>query len=291
LSPVYHKCSKDKFVAYADQEITKGKKPALIRFHPDGHGRLIQSQGCTYSRVEAWWRTLILDSFEGEHPAPISTGFAFADWITDDLGRITIQLQVSSQLSSTAQKRIDPEDPEAAGITQAASMCYIWRIFNESHQQGFYTLTELERMRDRLNSEAKTKDMGPELNQDIWYIRYIPDDERFQTTIEHQRGEKGTFLKLVGTDTQQVNKFTTRMAQVAQGRRMFRTKGNLLGIGPPSMDKNDEVWVIRGFNFPVILRRQEDGNRAVIGECYVHGIMHGEVLDKPNAKFKKITLV
>jgi hypothetical protein len=81
------------------------------------------------------------------------------------------------------------------------------------------------------------------------------------------------------------------MAQVAQGRRMFRTKRNLLGIGPPSMDMKDEVWVIRGFNFPVILRRQEDGSRTVIGECYVHGIMHGEVLDKPNAKFEKIILV
>jgi hypothetical protein len=26
---------------------------------------------------------------------------------------------------------------------------------------------------------------------------------------------------------------------------------------------------------------------TVIGECYVYGIMFGEVLDKPNAKFEK----
>lgn len=290
LPPVYHKCSKDKFVAYANQEFTKGKKPAIMRVHPNGHGGLSQSQGCTYSREEAWWRTLILDSFEGEHPAPISTGFAFADWITDNLGKLAIKIQLPSQLSSAAQGCINPEDPEAAGLKQASSMFYIWTIFDKSHQQGFYTLTELERMRDRLNSE-KTKDMELELNQDIWYICYIPDNEHFQTTIERQRDEKGTVVKLVGADMQQLNKFKTRMAQVAQGQRMFRTKGNLLGIGPPSMDMKDEVWVIRGFNFPVILRRQENGNRTIIGECYVHGIMHGEVLEKPNAKFEKIILV
>jgi hypothetical protein len=291
LPPVYHTCSKDKFVAYAEQEITKGKKPVAMRLHPEGHGGLGQSQGCTYGRVEAWWRTLILDSFEGEHPAPISTGFAFADWITDDLNHLRIQMQLPSHLSSAFQQRINPEDPEAAGIEQASNMYYIWSIFDESHQQGFYTLAELERMRDRLNSVAKTKDKGLELNKDIWYIRYIPDNNRFQTTIECQPDEKGILVKLVGADTQRLNKFRTRMAQVAQGRRIFRTKGKLLGIGPPSIDMKDEVWVTRGFNFPVILRRQEDGSRTVIGECYVHGIMHGEVLGRPNAKFEKIILV
>jgi len=51
------------------------------------------------------------------------------------------------------------------------------------------------------------------------------------------------------------------------------------------------VWVIRGYNFPVILLRQEDGSQIVIGDCYVHGIMHGEVLDKPDAKLEKVILV
>ena len=72
---------------------------------------------------------------------------------------------------------------------------------------------------------------------------------------------------------------------------MFRTEGNLQGIGPPSRDTKGEVWVIRGYNFPVILLRQEDGSQTVISDCYVHGIMHGEVLDKPDAKLEKVILV
>jgi hypothetical protein len=61
-------------------------------------------------------------------------------------------------------------------------------------------------------------------------------------------------------------------------RRIFRTENCLLGIGPKSIRIGDEVWVLAGANVPFVLRKL-DGDRnkyALVGEAYVHGIMHGD---------------
>jgi hypothetical protein len=61
-------------------------------------------------------------------------------------------------------------------------------------------------------------------------------------------------------------------------RRLFRTNSNFLGTGPISLRKDDEVWILHGCQVPFVLRRQRNGNCLLIGEAYVHGVMHAEVL-------------
>ncbi|KAK3648870.1 hypothetical protein LTR56_007310 [Elasticomyces elasticus] len=45
---------------------------------------------------------------------------------------------------------------------------------------------------------------------------------------------------------------------------------------PPGVGKGDLVCLIRGSKVPVLLRKSEE-NYTNAGECYVHGIMHGEI--------------
>lgn len=77
-----------------------------------------------------------------------------------------------------------------------------------------------------------------------------------------------------------------------------------LGIGAMSMEVGDEVWVVKGSKVPFLLRKigeEEDGDEDTessannkkgkekararktyykfVGDLYVHGIMHGEVVD------------
>lgn len=60
-------------------------------------------------------------------------------------------------------------------------------------------------------------------------------------------------------------------------RRVFRTENGLLGTGAKSVRANDEVWVLCGANVPFVLRRAGDGGRyRLVGEAYVHGLMHWE---------------
>ncbi|KAF1995054.1 hypothetical protein P154DRAFT_379511, partial [Amniculicola lignicola CBS 123094] len=58
------------------------------------------------------------------------------------------------------------------------------------------------------------------------------------------------------------------------------TKNGYLGLVPGDAKVGDEVCVFHGGATPFILRKKESKNSYVlIGEAYIHGIMHGEVME------------
>jgi hypothetical protein len=65
--------------------------------------------------------------------------------------------------------------------------------------------------------------------------------------------------------------------RVCKNRRFFITKRGHLGIGPPTLKEGDVCCVLFGAKVPFILRRL-DSQHLLVGECYIHGIMRGEVL-------------
>ncbi|KAB8202355.1 heterokaryon incompatibility protein-domain-containing protein [Aspergillus parasiticus] len=102
-----------------------------------------------------------------------------------------------------------------------------------------------------------------------------------------------------------------------RSRRLFRTKGGYIGLGPGSIQPGDEVWLFATARTPFILRRPSEGSlrreipgllpsrwdsrkekiastadnecRTFIGETYVHGIMNGEAMRKDD--FRPVSLV
>ncbi|KAJ9143306.1 Heterokaryon incompatibility protein [Pleurostoma richardsiae] len=62
-------------------------------------------------------------------------------------------------------------------------------------------------------------------------------------------------------------------------RRFLVTEKGRLGIGHHRVEKGDEVWIIKGCSYPLILRRgDDDGCYGLVGEAYVHGVMAGEAV-------------
>ncbi|KAF9769237.1 hypothetical protein IL306_013371 [Fusarium sp. DS 682] len=61
--------------------------------------------------------------------------------------------------------------------------------------------------------------------------------------------------------------------------RLFKTESGDFGVGPVDMKIGDKLCVLFGAEVPFLLRPQREGY-SVVGECYVHDLMHGEVLDK-----------
>lgn len=63
-------------------------------------------------------------------------------------------------------------------------------------------------------------------------------------------------------------------------RRLFRTDNGLLGTGMKSVARGDEVWVFAGSKLPMLVRKRPaskyDNEFRLVGEAYVHGIMHWE---------------
>ena len=93
------------------------------------------------------------------------------------------------------------------------------------------------------------------------------------------------------------------------GRKFFVTKDGYIGIGPADATEGDEVHVLAGGKVPFIMRRvskewpdriqdnatdlQEDLDvnlqlYNMIGETYVHGIMHGEALEAAGFEWRRI---
>ncbi|KAF4633396.1 hypothetical protein G7Y89_g4717 [Cudoniella acicularis] len=65
------------------------------------------------------------------------------------------------------------------------------------------------------------------------------------------------------------------------GRRLITTEMGWLGLAPEMVKVGDALAIICGCNFPVVLRRCGACGEAwkVVGECYVDGVMDGELMD------------
>jgi hypothetical protein len=87
--------------------------------------------------------------------------------------------------------------------------------------------------------------------------------------------------------------FQRATSRISRGRCLFRSGQKLLGLGPESSRTGDELWLIGSALTPFILRREEGtSNYLLIGEAYVHGIMHGEMMDETGFDhFTEISIV
>ncbi|KAH6682171.1 heterokaryon incompatibility protein-domain-containing protein [Plectosphaerella plurivora] len=71
-------------------------------------------------------------------------------------------------------------------------------------------------------------------------------------------------------------KSLTRMSLM---RRFFVTRKNRLGLGSQTVREGDRVFILSGFNYPVLLRPAASGRYIVLGDTYVQGMMFGEALE------------
>ncbi|KAF4432121.1 hypothetical protein F53441_13840 [Fusarium austroafricanum] len=74
--------------------------------------------------------------------------------------------------------------------------------------------------------------------------------------------------------------------------RPFLTDTGYLGMGFPSCQAGDELWIVSGSPTPLILRKtgEKEGEYTMIGETYTHGIMQGEAVTD-DAEWEKIQIV
>ncbi|PLB34246.1 HET-domain-containing protein [Aspergillus candidus] len=67
-----------------------------------------------------------------------------------------------------------------------------------------------------------------------------------------------------------------RCAQLIIWSRFVATAEGYIGLVPRATQPGDTIAVFLGSNTPVVLRPEGDRHFAVIGSCYVHGLMHSE---------------
>jgi hypothetical protein len=81
----------------------------------------------------------------------------------------------------------------------------------------------------------------------------------------------------------------TRAANGASGNRAFaRTQKGYYVLGPKTMEPGDSICVLKGGKMPFCLRPW-GRHYLLVGECYVHGIMRGELIEAGDKVNKGIT--
>ena len=110
---------------------------------------------------------------------------------------------------------------------------------------------------------------------------------------------------LVGMLSQPENHFHSTMAEhsvpgmvydelfgiAMPGRRFFTAREGYIGLAPSRTRAGDVVCVVKGANVPFILRPRGENRYVLVGECYCHGIMHGEVMLRKDLEIQEISLV
>lgn len=58
------------------------------------------------------------------------------------------------------------------------------------------------------------------------------------------------------------------------------TEKGYIGLVPASSRAGDRIAILKGGAVPFVLREAANGCWTLVGEGYVHGIMHGEAFDE-----------
>ncbi|KAF2237040.1 hypothetical protein EV356DRAFT_512308 [Viridothelium virens] len=86
--------------------------------------------------------------------------------------------------------------------------------------------------------------------------------------------------------------FDVVINQVCFGRRLASTEDGFMGIVPDASKTGDTVCVLWGGQTLYVVRAAADSRYQFLGECYMHGLMHGEALEvKPESTAQIIHLI
>ena len=58
------------------------------------------------------------------------------------------------------------------------------------------------------------------------------------------------------------------------------TQGLRMGMFPKTAQAGDIVFAPMEANVPFVVRPAENGLYTLVGECYVHGVMYGEIAEE-----------
>lgn len=75
-----------------------------------------------------------------------------------------------------------------------------------------------------------------------------------------------------------ISYYLSRARDACTARTLYTTEEGHVGMGPASVAVGDEVCHLFGSWKPIILRPVASKEHRVVGECYIHGRMHGEAV-------------
>ncbi|KAI1751997.1 heterokaryon incompatibility protein-domain-containing protein, partial [Xylaria castorea] len=199
------------------------------------------------TRFEVLWRTMLADSSRGRHPLPADFGMAmraaFREIVKD------LQLEVRDVVVKRQPDAAEHLDNLAREYTA------FQKLLSQAPEDASLSLPP--EFKHFMNAFQSSKNISPSIAKQ-----------------EHDRMLKRSTEIVDDSLLQDVrrNGFDLGM------RSLFRTSVGQLGRGAKATKAGDEAWVLAGGNVPFTLRKVSEGRYKLIGECYIHGVMHGEAV-------------
>lgn len=108
----------------------------------------------------------------------------------------------------------------------------------------------------------------------LGFLRYFQEHQKLPPTYSDLPSD-------ASDEALALSNYRVAFSNACHRRRLFRTAGGRLGLGPQTMQPGDVAVILYGGNTPYILRYHEDANDyESIGECYIDGVMFGEAVEK-----------
>jgi len=128
----------------------------------------------------------------------------------------------------------------------------------------------------------------------VWVGRLSNRFKRLDEMILYLHNNLG-FRRIASHRTEILMDLNKSISRAITGRKFFVTENGRMGLGPDDMSPGDEVFCLAGSPVPYVLTAFGEEHRLV-GECYVHGIMDGELWDGQGAggvtpEFHTLTLI
>ena len=138
---------------------------------------------------------------------------------------------------------------------------------------------------DTIEPESRDKD-GPDTMQSGLFWQFL------EQKVDSSDGVQKTIYNTV--DLRRMTSEKNQIGMTKRGivpRRFIMTSAGFMGLAPPGAEVNDEVCILFGAEVPFVIRRQGKYCQ-LIGECYVYGIMNGEVMvDLPEDKVETFKFI
>ncbi|KAI3394987.1 hypothetical protein diail_1876 [Diaporthe ilicicola] len=224
------------------------------------------------SAYEAFWRTLIKDSFRHQ-PAEQEAEQAFTALITNrvrDLCAKVHGLKESIQILK--------------GNTDLMQM-------EQQMEQQTSELENLEPLFIRIKALLfKLSQKIPQVSAWSHVCEMCEQKEQSTTAGEKDRQDGGMNGDESETDSM-LRDIDSSFWAAYSGRRLFRTKTGFFGISNQALQKGDGVWILAGAETPFVLKNKTGNEWLVVGEAYVHGVMKGEAVGNMSSSLSSILLV
>ena len=101
------------------------------------------------------------------------------------------------------------------------------------------------------------------------------------------------FREHIRTCVHDFSAFHLAVTVPTNGRRLFRTHNGYLGLGPKSLQVGDTIWILPDALVPMAFRKTHSNlanKYRLVGEAYVHGIVHGEAFENMEPTWESIVL-